>query len=697
MKHPPGRVRWLLVLALLAAFAGLAIGAFWNHSATFDETSHLPAGYSALRWHDYRLNPEHPPLIKLWAALPLLPLSIEPAAIDFIDADRRRDPRHSDLLQLKIAWALAPADVSWQWEFGHYFLYGRDDAAVATARTANPDTALSTLPWNQDDFINNADTLLRRGRLMIVPLGVLLALLVFAWSVELFGWPGGLLGMALVCFDPNILAHAGLITTDLGISAFLFGSVYFFWRTCRRLTTWNVVGLLLFIMASAGTKFSAVLLVPILAALALVQVLRPEPWSIGRKNQRGLTTRTARALASGGLLIGSGLAAYVGLWALYGFRYSAVKNPLRAVEAANRITGGDPVSGWLPLHEYVGTTAATRQHARAWPEGIPDDLLARSKETAPLNHMDRALLFAARYRLVPEAYLTGFAFARMKSFYRQAYLGGDISARGFRSYFPVAFALKTPLITLLVLGVAVWLWACQLRRRWLLLVFLGVPLLVFGLLLIKSHLNIGHRHLLPVYPFLYVLCGIVGERWNALRGRWRPALAVGALAGLALAPWVVWAPPWRPARVYPHCLAYFNELAGGPRHGHRWLVDSNLDWGQDLPALKAWLDERGITEPINLAYFGTAAPGYYGIRFLNLPSGYIFTDEIHWSDARVPGYLAMSATNLKGVYFTPETRQTWERWLTHATLIDTVGYSIFIYRLEASPPPIPVPGHPGVQ
>jgi hypothetical protein len=199
---------------------------------------------------------------------------------------------------------------------------------------------------------------------------------------------------------------------------------------------------------------------------------------------------------------------------------------------------------------------------------------------------------------------------------------------------------------------------------------------------IGSGINIGHRHLLPMYPFLYVLTGALARPWAQWRPRRRRAAAALVLATMAASSVVVFAPPWRPAVVYPHFLAYFNELAGGPRHGYERLVDSSLDWGQDLKQLERWLDDRGITEPIGLSYFGTADPRYYGIRHLNLPGGYLFESPDPALRLPVPGWLAISATHLQGPYYTSEFRQSLRDIVLKQRLVDVIGYTIFVFRLE---------------
>jgi hypothetical protein len=131
--------------------------------------------------------------------------------------------------------------------------------------------------------------------------------------------------------------------------------------------------------------------------------------------------------------------------------------------------------------------------------------------------------------------------------------------------------------------------------------------------------------------------------------------------------------------VAPHYLAYFNELAGGPRNGYKCLVDSNLDWGQDLKHLRRWLDQRQITDPVNLCYFGTADPRREQICHLNMPGGYFFEPVMPLTVARTPGYVIISATHLQGAYMPPELIAAWREFLKNATLVDTVGYSLFIY------------------
>jgi hypothetical protein len=135
--------------------------------------------------------------------------------------------------------------------------------------------------------------------------------------------------------------------------------------------------------------------------------------------------------------------------------------------------------------------------------------------------------------------------------------------------------------------------------------------------------------------------------------------------------------------VQPNRLSYINELGGGSANGYRLLVDSNYDWGQDLVKLRRWLDERKVTEPINLCYFGTADPRFYGIRHHNLFLGYEYEPDDGFQAVR-PGLLAISATNLAGSFWNEQAREEWRAFLerTGAQPVGRAGQSILIYRIN---------------
>ncbi|MBM3862054.1 MAG: glycosyltransferase family 39 protein, partial [Verrucomicrobia bacterium] len=507
--------------------------------------------YTALTKHDFRIDAEHPPLVRMWAALPLA----FSHGIRFDEAGQY--------------WQNGP-----QWFFCHQFMY-RD---------------------------NSADWMLYRARFMIVLLGVLLGVLLFCWARELFGvWPAtGTL--ALYCFEPNLLAHSRLVTTDFGLVCFAFGAVYFLWRLTHRFSVGNIIGMTLFFVLAQTTKFSAILLWPIFFALLIVLAL--------------LTRRFLATLIVGVLLV---VATYAGIWAVYGFRYRA-------------------------------TNATATRFAFEF-EKDP-----RVQSAAPT--LSKATQWIAEHRLLPQAYAQGFLLGQAKAKVRAGYLAGEYSTKGWWYYFPVAFLIKTPLVVtaLFLLGVGVCLRKWRNDR-----LFAIVPIIVFLGVAMMANINIGLRHILTIYPFALLLAGVALARWPWAR-RIAPYVAAAELA-----------------LVYPHCIAAFNLIVGGPSHGDKYLVDSNIDWGQDLKGLKRWMDKNKVTT-INLSYFGTADPAYYGIRCTYLPGGPFYA-EPQVSAPQLPGYVAVSLTNLRGVYFNEELRRHYER-LAERKPVARIGHSINVYWIE---------------
>jgi len=176
---------------------------------------------------------------------------------------------------------------------------------------------------------------------------------------------------------------------------------------------------------------------------------------------------------------------------------------------------------------------------------------------------------------------------------------------------------------------------------------------------------IGLRYILPIYPFLFVFAAGTAQFLLSKK------ITAGVLA--AAMAWYVGAS----CHIHPHYLAYFNELAGGPDNGYKYLVDSNLDWGQDLKGLKKFMQERGISR-ISLSYFGSDSPDRYGIAYDWLPSFYLRDPDPKHPPATLKGWVAISATNLEGVYFV--NRDIFARF-RNLQPVAKIGYSIFVYDL----------------
>ena len=659
---PPHRLAAFVIAALsVAAFVVLALGNIRATSPVTDETVHLVAGERCLAMHDYRLTPEHPPLLKMLAAIPLRSMRVWP------DDGHGPADGSKTLGLLNESWAMAVSNPMAAWYFAHHLLYGVRDAALERLG-AEASSVPSTAALTQSDFLNDPATMFLRARTVMLLTGVLLAVAIFLWSMEAWGPWAAALSTLLFCFDPNFIANSGLVTTDVGVSLLMFASVWLFWRLCRAFSWPNVAAFALCFGLSQTAKFSALLLVPTVIAIALVQ---------GRRQRLRIALAIGIAFVS----------AYIVIWALYGFRFSMAADPQRAAseELAARATlaqrglDGPVTDGHPPLRQLVEESAVRRALTEAFPNGAPPDAARRARTSTPVGFPGRAIIFAAGNRLLPEAYLYGLAILQDSTTSRNSFLRGEYSTSGFSDYFFWTFAYKTPLpaIVAIVVGLVV-----AVRRKPAgLLPFLLWPIAIHSIVSAWSSVNIGHRHLLPVYPFLYVLCGSLASLWETMEPRRRMIVAVCAIAWIVTASLFVFA--GTPAPIWSRHLSYMNELAGGPERGFTRLVDSNLDWGQDLPRLAAWLREHHAEDPIDLVYIGTADPRYYGIRHHNLALGYFAEPQLAPGDVPPSRYFAIGATAWQGAPLAADSRDYWRSFLAKngATLEGKAGYSMFIYRL----------------
>jgi 4-amino-4-deoxy-L-arabinose transferase-like glycosyltransferase len=570
---------WFFVLVggFIATFIIVTVTSVAHKSPTYDETIHLFAGYSYLTRSDFRVNPEHPPLGKALAALPLF----------FMDVN--------DIISVSPYWDLALEHSSHAWTLARRMIFENNDA----------------------------ERLFYYARFPMIALAILLGVGICAWARELYGSTAAILALLFYVSDPNILAYSPLIHTDIPFTTFFFLATYFLWRSFEREKFRNIYAAWLLFSLSAITKYSFFSILPIWGVLGITRMLSPEPLGsmfVNKGTARGWRMKTAVVVP---LLLFALVAAYLATWAAYSFRFKA--------------TAGD-----APHLNFAALSV---------PAGIFSDLV----------------LSVAGARLLPEAPLYGLLYV-LQFLDRPAYLLGQTSNDGFWLYFPVAFAVKTPLPTLLLLSVAGWLF-CKRRRCgtefWLL-----IPVVIYFSIAVFSRLNIGFRHLLPIYPFLFVIVGLAAAwLWSGNR--------VKRVAMSLLVAWQIGI-SWH---VYPHYLAYFNEFIGGPKNGHKVLTDSSLDWGQDLKGLKVWMDENSV-KAVQLGYFGTADPKYYGIEAVYLPGSMVdIRSSKHGEQMPKPNYLAVSVTYLYGIY-SGEPLRSFYVPLREKQPVSTIGHSIFVYKLD---------------
>lgn len=606
------------VVGLCLLHFALAVTSVRHKSATYDELAHLTRGYSYFLTGDYRLGPPHPPLAHYWAALPGLGHTVKFPPL-LMPEPSRIDWRQSDM-----------------WEVGRQFFYYKNTGNAAVI-----------------------DALLWRGRAMIALWSVGLGLLTFWWARRLFGRGPGLLALALYAFSPTMLAHARLVTTDLAAAAFFMCSLTTIWWSLHHVRGLSVAASAASLAALFLAKLSAVLIIPAGLVMLGLRLVRGGalPVSFGRR-RREIRTRIGQVGCFSFMFVVWVAVVYASIWGAYGFRYAAM------VDAD-------------PKREHLYTNSPVPPGKSLW------EHVLRSKTPKPGEPLERgeisddfrsAIYWLRDHRVFPEAYIYSAAYARQTARGRNAFLDGELRLRGFASFFPKAFLYKTPLplLVLLVVGAAAsvlrrrfagpsaephevraaeagWSWAAgePARTGWASLLYASAPLWVFFAIYwyssLRATLNIGHRHILPTYPMLFVLAGAAGLLWRSRRRAVRAA-PVGLAALFAAAS----------LSIFPNYLTYFNWLAGGPANGYRHLVDSSLDWGQDLPDLGAYLAERrggGLDQPVWISYFGSAGtPGmeHFGIEATPVPTGW--PRDARGDQRLQPGLYAISATNLQQVY-----------------------------------------------
>jgi hypothetical protein len=528
----------VLVTALLVLLAAQLARFVSLQSQTWDEGDHLYAGYRSLTHADFGLNPEHPPLAKMVAAFPLLGMNLRVPPL------QGRTFKHEAFLG------------------GREFVFG-----------------------------NDADTVLFRARMGAAVFTLLLALIAFLAAREMFGTPAGLTALVLLVFDPNLLAHGALVTTDAALSCFMLAAVYAFYRYVRQ----PGAGRLALVGLAAGlalaSKHTGVLVLAALGLLALAE------WLSERASSDGSAFR-ARGVRLLGALLVIGILAVAVLWAFYGFRYAARPDGLALNPPAAQIL-----------------------------------------KDVPKPHQAAVLGALASGHVLPESYLCGLADVLVMEAYYRSYLFGKPYAHGVWFYFPAAFVVKSTLAFIALPIVVVFAIA---RRRLVArreILFLTVPPLFYFLVAMSSRMNIGVRHILPVYAFLAIAGA--GALWALARSHrgWKYATFALLLVHVASS-----------LRAFPSNIAYSNELWGGPSRTYRHLSDSNSDWAQQLKSLKRYLDARG-TRDCWFAYFGqgTADLGYYGIPCRPLPTvdGF-WLKEVPQVPAEIEGTVVISAGVLSG-------------------------------------------------
>ena len=591
--HRSGLLFLLLCLIPLQTITSIRL-----KSASVEEGVHLYAGTYHLLTGRQNAPPGYPWLIRAYAALPLWVSHVKLP---------EKDP---------------PPDDMYPFELGSRFLYQ----------------------------VNDADSILFKGRMMIVGLSILLGLYVFRFAKGISGWTSGYIALLFYVFCPNILAHSRLVTLDLALTAFVFIAIYHYQRALSHRRITDLIGASFFTFLAINSKYTGLLLFPIYILSSLLFRV-----AIGKPNDDPPP---------------------------FGFRFSFLRvTPVRlfllvfitAVVMTNAI------------YLFNGGSSSVRVYHNSLhdrPNAVESAIFRQLAETPIISSLPVFL---------PAAYLRGLDLTLhedRESLHPNWYLGKLYPKGGnLPGYYLTAFVLKTPLPILIILILPGLLTLYPIIARFRInphnkklkdkqipvnpverftpldsfaryqLIFLLIPCAVFFLffsLICQSQL--GLRLILPIYPFLYVTAGFLMPRMFPNRKPVAPILAV--LTGWFILSSIL---------IHPHYLSYFNELGGGPEKGIHYFADSNIDWGEDIKGLKAYMDMKGIPE-INLMYYGpngSPETRYYGIR--QAPPERV--DRSPWAISATWLYYADIDSIRKAIPFSLKTRRP----------DDTIGHSIYIY------------------
>jgi hypothetical protein len=492
---------------------------------------------------------------------------------------------------------------------------------------------------------------INRARPAFVIVSVLLGALMARWAYLLGGAPAAIIAAGLYAFDPNFLAHGALVKNDVLMSLLMLLFLYATWKLGQQVTVARVISIALACAIAISVKFSGLFFGLLLPSALLIRALMSTPWKLpGRE----LTARTSRVIFAMLLCVVIGIFCWASIWSVYRFRFSmapdaSVRFDRRSVELGLKA-------------ELLGQ------------DGV-HEMTLEQVEAYPLPATVRTALWMDDHKLLPDAWLYGFLYTYAASLQRHAFLLGEHSLTGWWYYFPLAMLFKTPVAVLLGMVLLTVKWAIDAQRAGRIstpswdAICLWLAIVLYGAAAMRMNLNLGIRHVLPLYPFIYIIMATALARWMLAAKRAAMIVSIVLVVGGAVETLVSW----------PNEISFFNVACGGARGGIRLLGDSNLDWGQDLPLVADW-QQKHPNVPLYLAYFGSTDPHAYGIKYLNVAGGYPFSEEPP-SPLNVPGVFAISATFLRGTYSTDQSA-AYVRYLGARRPREILGGSIYLYDLN---------------
>ncbi|MDO8495780.1 MAG: glycosyltransferase family 39 protein, partial [bacterium] len=437
---------------------------------------------------------------------------------------------------------------------------------------------------------NNADLVTHAAKIPMFIFFIASAILIFHFASKLYGQRAGLIALILFSFSPTVITHARFVTTDLAALFGILFSSYFFFSYLKNQTRRNFWLAAIFFGVALLTKFSTFLLAPYFVLLALL-------WGWTREKSKWKTA----FLALWQTIVVGAVGFIIIVWPVYYFH----------------------TWNYPPERQHHDTEVLMQSFGNRY---LADPVVWMS---------DKPVIRAAGQ------YALGLLMVTQRSAGgNTTYFLGEVSRFGWRSYFPIVYFIKEPLawwgLALMALVATGWRigkmrskakgianWARDHFEELAMLTWLAV----YWFTSIRSTLNIGVRHLLPIFPFTIILVSgqievilhAIKEKLSHLKNK--KSAAASLLKIFYVVPFILFG--WyilENLKIYPYYLTYFNQAVGGPSQGHKYVVDSNLDWGQDLKRFANWVEDSDI-ERIEFDYFGWADPLYYlGQRYVYLSS-----------------------------------------------------------------------------
>lgn len=567
-------IRRSAVSLLLAIFLAQAFSLIRTNSAVSDEVAHILSGYSYLTQGKLDLNPEHPPLVKQLAAIPLVFMK----------------------LASPLPGAKGPLD---QYGLGWSFLYSMG---------------------------NPAEAMIFRSRLILLPMGVLLGLLIFFWTKDLWGEDPAFIVLALYAFFPELIIHSSLVCTDFAGALFFFATFFFLHRfhrskSLRYLWLAGISGGFALI-----SKFSMIQILPLFYAFAFLSFLDDDQIQPKLRFPVWLLV-TITVIAS------------------FHTMSALILVPPAALLFLNRLFPSLPVLNNSKVRFAIAFALV---------------LLSLSFLVVMLDYFEYSYWFE-KFRPF-KRFFRGWAIFRGHSVSggHPGFLLGQFSPAGWWYYYPVAMLVKIPIPILLVFvsGIAGLFTARRFSKRELFFLLVPPALFLFIACFVNT-VNIGVRHALPAYPFLLVIAGgslLSTAKWAGKK--------TGLLLHGFLLLWLV----MTSLSSFPNYLSYFNGIAPLLGGKENILGDSNITWGQDIKRLQDYVRDNDIQSINALIHFNPPAElDYYKIPRTGGAENLL---------RREPGLYVIDIFNYQSLVRRPEFA-----WLRDRKPDNRIGGSLLVFKL----------------